>query len=147
MNNPLIFDEIKTGQHLPSFTTTISRTDIVKYAGASGDFNPLHHDDEQAKSLGLPSVFAMGLLHGGYLSKVLTDWAGPAAVQRYKIRFLGPVWPGDKITCGGTVRAKQTEGDRDTVHCDLFVETKNGIRVIEGEADLVFPSINLTREK
>lgn len=129
-------EELSIGDALPPFKTTIGRTDIVKYAGAGGDFNPLHHDELVAKSVGLPSVFAMGLLHGGILSKVLTDWSGPAAIKHYKIRFVGPVWPGDEITCGAVVRAKDVNNSSAHYGFDLFVETQNGDRVIEGEAEL-----------
>ncbi len=75
----------------------ITRTDIVRYAGAGGDFNPVHHDDVYARSLGLPSVFAMGLLGAGYLSRVLTAEFGAAAVQRFTVRFRAQVWPGETL--------------------------------------------------
>jgi acyl dehydratase len=75
----------------------ISRTDIVRYAGAGGDFNPVHHDDVYARSLGLPSVFAMGLLGAGYLSRVLAEEFGASAVQRFTVRFRAQVWPGETL--------------------------------------------------
>lgn len=138
MRQAISINDVEPGAALPPFMTTVSRTDIVKYAGAGGDFNPLHHDDELAKSIGLPSVFAMGLLHGGYLTKVLTDWAGPAAVKRYTIRFLSPAWPGDTLVCGGSVREVSDDG---VVCCDLFVDTDRGARLIEGEAELLLPAM------
>ena len=72
----------------------ISRTDIVRYAGAGGDFNPVHHDDVYARSLGLPSVFAMGLLGAGYLSRVVAEEFGASSVQRFTVRFRSQVLPG-----------------------------------------------------
>ena len=75
----------------------ITRTDIVRYAGAGGDFNPVHHDDVYARSLGLPSVFAMGLLGAGYLSRLLAEEFGASTVQRFTVRFRAQVWPGETL--------------------------------------------------
>jgi acyl dehydratase len=75
----------------------ITRTDIVRYAGAGGDFNPVHHDDVYARSLGLPSVFAMGLLGAGYLSRVLAAEFGASTVQKLTVRFRAQVWPGETL--------------------------------------------------
>ncbi len=75
----------------------VTRTDIVRYAGAGGDFNPVHHDDVYARSLGLPGVFAMGLLGAGYLSRVLAAEFGASAVQRFTVRFRAQVWPGETL--------------------------------------------------
>ena len=69
-NKILYYENVQVEEKLPSFELTINRTHIVKYAGASGDFFPVHHDEEFAKSIGLPSVFAMGLMHGGMLAKL-----------------------------------------------------------------------------
>jgi acyl dehydratase len=89
----------------------ISRTDIVRYAGSSGDFNPIHHDEAFATSAGFPSVFAMGMLQAGLLATYATDWLGARNIRRYAIRFSEQVWPGDELTCGGTVtRADVTPG-------------------------------------
>ncbi len=90
----LFFEDVRGDEELPSFQITVNCTHIVKYAGAGGDFFTIHHDDEFAKSVGLPSVFAMGLMHGGMLSRIVTDWAGDGRVRRYKIQFSGNVrWP------------------------------------------------------
>lgn len=75
----------------------ITRTDIVRYAGAGGDFNPVHHDDVYARSLGLPGVFAMGLLGAGYLSRVLAAEFGASTVQRFTVRFRAQMWPGETL--------------------------------------------------
>ena len=75
----------------------VTRTDIVRYAGAGGDFNPVHHDDVYARSLGLPGVFAMGLLGAGYLSRVLAAEFGASTVQRFTVRFRSQIWPGETL--------------------------------------------------
>ena len=76
----------------------LTRTDLVRYAGASGDFNPLHHDAEFAAQAGLPDVMAQGMLSAGLLASAVTRWFGPGSVKSYATRFHAPVWPGDTLT-------------------------------------------------
>ena len=88
----------------PKVFGPIARSDIVRYAGASGDFNPIHIDEGYAKQTGAPTVFAMGMFPAGYLATALTDWiGGPQYVRRFKVRFTTRVWPGDEIVCNGKV--------------------------------------------
>lgn len=79
----------------------ISRTDIVRYQGASGDFNPIHHDEEFARTSGAPSVFSVGMLQAGYLASYCTDLFGPGSLIEFSARFHDRVWPGDFLTCSG----------------------------------------------
>lgn len=84
----------------------ITRADIVRYAGASGDFNPIHVDEGYARSTGAPTVFAMGMLPAGYVAGAVAEWfGGPHTLRRFKVRFTSRVWPGDEILCTGTVTA------------------------------------------
>jgi acyl dehydratase len=112
----------------------------VKYAGAGGDFNPMHHDEELAKAVGLPSVFAMGLMHGGMLARVVTDWAGDGCVKRYKIKFVGMVWPHDVLTFSGSVARKYQDNQANLVDCQLSVVNQKGETNIAGEATVTLPS-------
>lgn len=75
----------------------ISRTDFVRFAGAGGDFNPVHHDDEYARAHGFPQVFAMGMFTAGLLGRFVSDAFGIQAVERLSVRFLAPAWPGDML--------------------------------------------------
>ena len=84
----------------------IDRQDIVRYAEASGDDNPIHQDEEYARRTGAPTVFAMGMLPAGYLAHAVSDWiGGPQHLRRYKVRFTTRVWPGDELVCSGRVVA------------------------------------------
>lgn len=135
------FEQVREREELPPFSIKVNRTHIVKFAGAGGDFNPIHHDEEYAKALGLPSVFAMGLMQGGFLSRIVTDWAGDGRVKRYKIKFAGIVWPGDTLTCKGRAVRKYRQGADHLVDCELFVENQKGDNVIVGEATVSLPAM------
>jgi acyl dehydratase len=109
----------------------VQRTHIVKYAGASGDFNPLHHDDVAAnKMAGYPSVFAHGMLSMGLTGRMLTDWLGPTALKKFGVRFTRQVWPGDTLTAKAEVTA--VENGQATIK--LVTVNQNGESVVEGEA-------------
>jgi acyl dehydratase len=85
---------LQKGDHGPQATIgPITRTDIVRYAGAGGDFNPIHHDEEFARAAGMPSVFSHGLLSAGLLAQHLARWVGLAHVRSFAVRFTGQVWP------------------------------------------------------
>ncbi len=121
-------------QLAPIVIEKISRTDFVRYAGASGDFNPMHHDETIATSTGNPSVFGHGMLTAGIMARVLTDHFGPEALRKYQVRFSKPVWPGDTLTFTATVVAVR-EVDGETL-VDLECQTVNqdGVEALTGSA-------------
>lgn len=100
---------IEPGTELPSLTVTLTRADLVRYAGASTDFNPIHYSDRAATDLGLDSVIAHGMLTMGLALRVVTDWIGdPTKVHSYFVRFTRPVRvpdtaDGTQVEFGGTV--------------------------------------------
>jgi len=92
-------DQLCVGDtHRQVVVENLTRTQIVQYAGAAGDFQPVHHDEVLAKQYGLPSVFAHGMLTMGATAKALTDWLGDNVLTRYSTRFVSVVWPGDTLT-------------------------------------------------
>jgi acyl dehydratase len=94
----------------PEVFGPITREDIERYASASGDFNPVHTDEEYARRTGAPGVFAMGMLPAGYLATAASKWfGGPQHLARFKIRFTTRVWPGDEIVCSARVMAKNED--------------------------------------
>jgi acyl dehydratase len=117
-----------------------SRTDIVRYQGASGDFNPIHHDEEFAKSAGYPSVFSVGMLQAGILAGFATEWLGAKNVRRYAVQFREQVWPGDVVICSGTITRKYEEDGERKVDVDLLCTRQaSGGAAIKGEATFVVP--------
>ena len=131
------FEDVKVGDELPSYVhEKVTRTDLVKYAGASGDYNPMHHDEGMATKAGMPSVFAHGMFSMGLLSNVLVNYAGPGSVQSFDVQFRAITWPEEKITCTGKVTGKREEAGKKLVDVDLLCETKPGTKTIIGKATL-----------
>jgi acyl dehydratase len=114
----------------------LTRTHFVRYAGASGDFNPIHHDEVTAQRLGYASVFGQGMLTAGILAHYMTDIVGVGALRRFRVRFVGQVWPGDVLTCRGSVAGTHDdpEGGERLVDLDLEVVNGTGDVVVSGAA-------------
>jgi acyl dehydratase len=113
----------------------LSRTQLVMYAGASGDYNPLHTDDKYTTEVaGYPSVFAHGMLTMGMTGRVLTDWVGDGRLTKYGVRFVRQVWPGDTLTA--TVTVTGLRSDAGVTEADFSVVTRNqdGDDVVTGYA-------------
>ena len=116
----------------PLVKEPVTRLQLVQYAGASGDFNPIHWDPERGAEMGLGGVIAHGMLSMGFLGQYVTQIAGPANVRRLKVRFAAMVRPGDVLTCSGVVRS--VEGSRATL--DVWAENAEGDKVTTGEAEV-----------
>jgi acyl dehydratase len=117
----------------------LSRTDFVRYQGASGDFNPIHHDEEYAKGAGFPTVFSVGMLQAGILGAYATDWLGATNVRRFGFQFREQVWPGDMLTCTGEVTKRYEEDGERKVDLDLLCTRQTGGAAIKGWATFVVP--------
>ena len=129
----LYFEEIREGDEAPPVVVAnITRTHIVKYSGASGDFNPIHHDELYAIRGGNDRVFAMGMMTAGFLSHLVTGWVGDGQLRKYKIRFTRQVWPGDTITCRGKITKKYTADGKNYIEAHVFAENQRGEKVITG---------------
>jgi len=88
----IAFDELSVGQALPPLTVRVRRDQLVRYAGASGDFNPIHWNDRTARSVGLPGVIAHGMLTMALAGRIVTDWVGdPGSVASFGVTFTRPV--------------------------------------------------------
>ena len=116
-------------------------TDFVRYQGASGDFNPIHHDDAFAKSAGFPEPFSVGMLQAGILGSYVTDLFGAENVRRFSVQFREQVWAGDRLICTGEVVAISDGADAGTgersIDLKLNVARVGGGSAIKGEATFV----------
>ena len=111
----------------------VDRAMFVRYAGASGDFNPIHWNEDFAKSAGYPTVFAQGMFTAGVLATFLTNWVGEENVRRFRTRFVGQVWPGEQILC----TARVTEVSDGSAEVELSVTNEKGEKKIDGDATVV----------
>lgn len=127
---------LQPGQSLPPLAKPpVTKTQILRYAGASGDDNLIHTDVETARERGLDGVIAHGMLSMGFLGHFLTHLAGPGATRRLSVRFAGMVRLGDALTCHGTVNSISPQSDESVlVGLDVWAENQRGERVTTGEA-------------
>ena len=128
------YDAVSVGEERTQEFPALTRTMFVKYAGASGDFNPMHHDDTIASQVGNPSVFGHGMLTMGLAARVVKDWFGPEAIRKFQVRFAKQVWPGDVLTCTAKVTGKREENGEQVVDLDVSVVNQDGIQAITGSA-------------
>jgi acyl dehydratase len=137
---PLFFDDVAEGDAAPVFEHELTRTDLVQYAGASGDFNPMHTDEVAAQGAGLPSVFGHGMFTMGMLGKALTDYVGAGSLRRYKVRFTKQTWPGERLATKITVAKKYDEDGEHRVDLECEVVNENGEAKVSGVAVAALPT-------
>jgi len=125
------YAELSVGDAGPAISHPLTRTDLVMYAGASGDFNPMHHDEVAAQQAGLPSVFGHGMFTAGLLATAVTDYVGIGTLKSYRVRFTKQTWPGEVLTTAVTVREKRAGNE---VVLDCSVVNEQGETKIQGEA-------------
>ncbi|QSO52593.1 MaoC family dehydratase N-terminal domain-containing protein [Alicyclobacillus curvatus] len=125
------------GEMLKTLTKPpITKTQLVMYSGASGDFNPIHTVEEFAVKAGLGGVIAHGMLTMAFVGQMLTDIVGEnGTLVDFGVRFKGMVRPGDIITCGGQVTKVQDEPGGQRVFASVFAQTDKGDRVVTGDAE------------
>lgn len=100
------FADVAVGEEIPTLSRVVTREDVKAYADASGDQNPLHQDDELARAVGFPGIIAHGMFTMAHLTSCLVVWLGDAsALRRLRVQFRAPVFMGETIVAGGTVRA------------------------------------------
>ena len=135
------FEDVGVGDELPPLTKgPLQQIQLTRYAGASGDFNPIHQDDEFAKAAGMGGVFAHGMLSMGFVAQSLTDWAGAGRVRKLGVRFAGLVRLTETVTCKGRVLAKTSKDDLNLVELEVWAETGKGEKVVTGKATVALPS-------
>jgi acyl dehydratase len=135
----LDFDAVAVGDSLPPLSKPpIDRVQLALFAGASGDHNPIHLDDDAARGAGLPGVIAHGMLNMAFLGQLVTGWAPRGGLRSFAARFTAMAYPGDTITCRGTVVDKAVIDGRKTVELDIVAENQSGERTLAGHASIVF---------
>lgn len=119
----------------------VDRQDFVEYAGASGDFNPIHYDEPYAKQAGNESVFGQGMLVAGYAAHTVADWFGLRTISCFDIRFEARLWPGDTVTVSGEIaNVDRHDNDSATVVAELYVTTDEEKTLLSGEVEADLPA-------
>jgi acyl dehydratase len=135
------FEDVAVGQELPPLVKgPIQQIQLTRYAGASGDFNPIHQDHEFAKAAGMGDVFGHGMLSMGFVAQAVTDWSGAGTVRKIGVRFTALVRLKDIVTCKGRVLSKSFEDDVHTVDVEIWAENTKGEKVVSGKATVALPS-------
>ena len=132
----LRYGDVNVGDRAPAIDHKLTRTDLVMYAGASGDFNPMHHDEVAAQSAGLPSVFGHGMFTAGLLATAVTNYVGVGNLTSYRVRFTKQTWPGEILSTTIAVSEKRPNNE---IVLECAVVNENGEAKIQGEAVAVLP--------
>lgn len=136
---PPYFEDVNIGDQGPARSLELSRTDLVRYAGASHDFNPMHHDEIKAVAAGMPSVFGHGMLSAGFLAGAVTDYVGLSTLTRFSVKFTKQAWPDRTLRTEVEVRAKDASDDGANVELDCRVIDDEDNVIIAGEAAARLP--------
>ena len=128
-------EDVEIGTEMPTLVKgPIEQIQLTRYAGASGDFNPIHQDAAFARAAGMGDVFGHGMLSMGLAARVVKDWFGPEAIRRLQVRFSKQVWPGDVLTCTAVVTGKREENGEHLVDLELKVANQDGVESVSGAA-------------
>ena len=131
----LNYASLQVGDEIPSYTTSsISRTTLALFAGASGDHNPMHIDIDFAKKFGMDDVFAQGMLSMAYLGRLLTNLVPQTTIRQYGVRFGAITNLRDKITCSGKVLEKYEENGENLVKLEVTAANQDGDVKLSGHA-------------
>ena len=134
------FQDLRTGAEPPPLVVgPITRTDFVRYQGASGDMNPIHHDETFARAAGYDAPLAVGMFQAGVLATWATNWLGPANVRKTKVRWKEQVWPGDVLTFAGKVVRTYEEAGEQKVDLELACTKQTGGVAVQGWMTFVVP--------
>jgi acyl dehydratase len=125
--------------HEPFVDSPLTITDFVRYQGASGDMNPIHHDSGFAAAAGYPTPFAVGMLQAGVMSTYATDWLGPENLRRLRVQFREQAWPGDVLTYSGSIAAVREENGQRLVDLELACTRQTGGTHLKAWATFVAP--------
>jgi acyl dehydratase len=147
----LYFEAVKVGDELPPLVKPpVDRSQIARFAGASGDFGPLHVDEPFARNAGFPSVLVPGMLTTGFLAELASDWLRGARIRRFSTRFVKIVWPGDVVTVRGRVVDRRFEpGSKYAADIEVWGENQRGELVVRGAvtAQLFYSAEDETRQR
>ena len=135
------FKDVNEGDAITTLVKgPVTRTQIVRYAGASRDFNPMHHDEPLAQAEGMGGVFAHGMMSMAFLGQMVKDWCGHERMRKIKVRFMDLVRPGDTITCKGNITKKYQSEGKNLIEADIYAQNQKDVVVTRGSAIIELPT-------
>ncbi|MCH8296452.1 MAG: dehydratase [Chloroflexi bacterium] len=140
MAEQVYWDDVQEGTELPSLVKNPTTQQLVKYAGASGDYYQIHYDKDFAKNNELDDVILHGALKNAFLGHLVTRWMGPEGdLKRLACQYRGMDIPGNPITAKGVVTRKYQEQGANLVDCEIWLENKDGEKTTPGSATVALP--------
>ncbi|MFA4915749.1 MAG: MaoC/PaaZ C-terminal domain-containing protein [Syntrophales bacterium] len=140
MAKELYFQDINVKDQMPLLVKDpVKHMQLVKYAGASGDFNPLHVDPEFGKTVGIGSQIAHGMLVMGFVGQAITNWIPKKYIRKFSVRFVGMTIIDDVVTVTGKVKSKKQEGGNNLILCNVYARNKADELLITGSFEASLP--------
>lgn len=141
MGKQVYWEDVQAGQEIPPLVKNPTTQQLVKYAGASGDFYQVHYDKDFAQGTGLAGVILHGALKNAFLGQLVTDWMGEGGtLKKLSVQYRGMDVPGDTLTCKGKVTSKYVKDGQHFVDLDIWLENGKGQATTPGKATVVLPS-------
>ncbi|MFC1873498.1 MaoC/PaaZ C-terminal domain-containing protein [Chloroflexota bacterium] len=141
MTEPLYYEDIEVGSEVPPLTKQPDSRQLVMWAGASGDYNPIHYDKDFALSSELPGIVVQGQLVCSFLGQLMTDWIGDSGqLRKITCNYRGMNFPGESIICKGKVTQKYAENKEHYVECTIWAENARAEKTVTGTATVIVPS-------
>ncbi len=137
----LYYQDIEAGDEITPLVKQPTTTQLVMWAGASGDYNPIHYDKDFAQKAGLDGVIVPGQLIGAFLGQLMTDWIGEGGtLTKLSCSYKGMSYPGEALNLKGKVTKKYVEDSKHYVECNLWAENPQGEKTTSGRAVVILPS-------
>jgi acyl dehydratase len=141
MAKQVYYEDVKEGKEIPQLAKNPTTMQLVKWAGASGDYYQIHYDKDFAQAAGLPGVIVHGRLKSSFLGQLLSDWVGEGGwVKKIAVQHRGMDFPGEQLTCKGTVTKKYVQGGEHIVELEIWTENPRGEKTAPATATVVLPS-------
>ena len=141
MSRQTYWDEVENGSEIPPLEKHPTTQQLVKYAGASGDFYQIHYDKDFALKNNLPGVIIHGAQKNAFLGQMVTDFAGSEGwVRKLTVQYRGMDQPGSPIRCKGRIVKKYTDGQDHLVDCEIWLENSKGEKTTLGSATVMLPA-------
>ena len=141
MTEQIYYEDIMEGSELPTLVKQPTTRQLVMWAGASGDYQPVHYDKDLAQSKGLPGVIVHGQLVASFLGQLITDWIGEAgSLRKLNCNYRGMNFPGEAITCKGKVSKKYIEDGEHYIESNIWAENFKGEKTVTGKSVVIVPA-------